>query len=77
MSGRTPTLAFVHGAFAESASWYPVIERLASDATSPEPRSFSDVVAIANPLRSLTTDAAYVRDALRAWIRDGAVNDCP
>ena len=28
MSDQKPTVALVHGAFAESASWNPVIERL-------------------------------------------------
>ena len=51
-----PTIALVHGAFAESASWNPVIERLHA-------RSL-DVVAIGNPLRSLSGDAAYVRDII-------------
>ncbi|WP_350347691.1 alpha/beta hydrolase [Agromyces sp. G08B096] len=51
-----PTVVLVHGAFAESASWNGVIERLyAQGITS---------VAVANPLRSLAGDAAYVRDVL-------------
>jgi pimeloyl-ACP methyl ester carboxylesterase len=53
-----PTIVLVHGAFAESASWHGVIERL-------HDRSL-DVVAVANPLRGLTGDAAYVRDVLAA-----------
>ena len=51
-----PTIVLVHGAFAESASWNGVVERLHT-------RSL-DVVAVANPLRSLTGDAAYVRDVI-------------
>lgn len=51
-----PTVVLVHGAFAESASWNGVIERL-------QARSL-DVVAVANPLRSLSGDAAYVRDVI-------------
>jgi pimeloyl-ACP methyl ester carboxylesterase len=51
-----PTIALVHGAFAESASWNPVIERLQARGL--------DAVAIGNPLRSLSTDGAYVRDAI-------------
>jgi pimeloyl-ACP methyl ester carboxylesterase len=51
-----PTVVLVHGAFAESASWSGVVERLRE-------RSL-DVVAVANPLRSLPGDAAYVRDVL-------------
>lgn len=56
MSDQKPTIALVHGAFAESASWNPVIERLQARGL--------DAVAIGNPLRSLTTDGAYVRDAI-------------
>jgi pimeloyl-ACP methyl ester carboxylesterase len=56
MSEHTPTIALVHGAFAESASWNPVIARLRAHG--------HDVVAIGNPLRSVTTDAAYVRDVI-------------
>jgi pimeloyl-ACP methyl ester carboxylesterase len=56
MSDQKPTIALVHGAFAESASWNPVIERLQARGL--------DTVAIGNPLRSLTTDGAYVRDAI-------------
>jgi pimeloyl-ACP methyl ester carboxylesterase len=50
------TVVLVHGAFAESASWNGVVERL-------QARSV-DVVAVANPLRGLAGDAAYVRDVL-------------
>ncbi|NMO51655.1 alpha/beta hydrolase [Actinoplanes sp. TBRC 11911] len=49
-----PTVVLVHGAFAESASWNGVIEKLGD----------VDVVAVANPLRSLDGDAAYVRDVI-------------
>lgn len=56
MSDRHPTVVLVHGAFAESASWNGVIERLyAQGITS---------VAVANPLRSLAGDAAYLRDVI-------------
>ncbi|MFC3499521.1 alpha/beta fold hydrolase [Micromonospora krabiensis] len=55
MSDRQPTIVLVHGAFAESASWNGVIERLGAA---------YDVVAAANPLRSLAGDAAYVRDVM-------------
>jgi pimeloyl-ACP methyl ester carboxylesterase len=50
------TLLLVHGAFAESASWNGVAERLTA--------AGHDVVAVANPLRSLAGDAAYVRDVI-------------
>jgi pimeloyl-ACP methyl ester carboxylesterase len=56
MSDQTPTIALVHGAFAESASWNLVIERLRSQGFT--------TVAIANPLRSLPGDAAYVSDVV-------------
>jgi pimeloyl-ACP methyl ester carboxylesterase len=50
------TVLLVHGAFAESASWNGVVERLTA--------AGHDVVAVANPLRSLAGDAAYVRDVI-------------
>jgi pimeloyl-ACP methyl ester carboxylesterase len=56
MSDRTPTIVLVHGAFAESASWNPVVEILHARGL--------DVVAAANPLRSVAGDAAYVRDVV-------------
>ncbi|WP_426571304.1 alpha/beta fold hydrolase [Aquihabitans sp. McL0605] len=66
MSDPTSTVVLVHGAFAESSSWNPVIERLVH-----HPRLVGvsghgpcDVVAVANPLRSLAGDAAYVRDVV-------------
>jgi pimeloyl-ACP methyl ester carboxylesterase len=52
------TVVLVHGAFAESASWNGVVERLGA--------AGHDVVAVANPLRSLAGDAAYVRDVITA-----------
>jgi pimeloyl-ACP methyl ester carboxylesterase len=48
------TIVLVHGAFAESASWDRVIEAL-HGAGHP-------VIAAANPLRGLTSDAAAVSD---------------
>ncbi|MDF2509655.1 MAG: alpha/beta hydrolase, partial [Microbacterium sp.] len=56
MSIEKPTIVLVHGAFAESASWNAVISRLQSHGVT--------VVAIANPLRSLAVDAAYVSDVI-------------
>jgi pimeloyl-ACP methyl ester carboxylesterase len=50
------TVLLVHGAFAESASWNGVAERLSA--------AGHDVVAVANPLRSLAGDAAYLRDVI-------------
>jgi pimeloyl-ACP methyl ester carboxylesterase len=52
----TPTVVLVHGAFADSSSWNAVIAHLRSQMVP--------VVAAANPLRSVTGDAAYVRDVL-------------
>jgi pimeloyl-ACP methyl ester carboxylesterase len=56
MSKSTLTVVLVHGAFAESASWNGVVERLHSRSV--------DVVAAANPLRSVTIDAAALRDVI-------------
>ena len=44
-----PTIVLVHGAFAESASWDGVVDRLQAAGHA--------VVAAANPLRGLATDA--------------------
>jgi pimeloyl-ACP methyl ester carboxylesterase len=52
-----PTIVLVHGAFAESASWSPVIDALAGTGHT--------VIAAANPLRDLTDDAACVTDLVR------------
>ena len=52
----TPTVVLVHGAFAESASWNGVIKRLHEKSVLS--------VAVANPLRSLSGDAAYLRDVI-------------
>ena len=69
MSTQQPTIVLVHGAFAESASWNPVIDRLYHHGTAMvagHHHHFRDVVTVANPLRSLTGDAEYVRDVLRS-----------
>jgi pimeloyl-ACP methyl ester carboxylesterase len=47
-----PTVVLVHGAFADSSSWNGVIEKLEADGYP--------VIAAANPLRGLASDAAYV-----------------
>lgn len=52
-----PTVVLVHGAFADAASWNGVIERL-QHADVP-------VLAVANPLRGLTHDTAYVAAVVR------------
>jgi pimeloyl-ACP methyl ester carboxylesterase len=51
------TIILVHGAFAESSSWDGVIDPLAADGHT--------VIAAANPLRSLATDAAALTDLVR------------
>ena len=51
-----PTVVLVHGAFAESASWNGVIAELRA-------RGYT-VLAIANPLRGLQHDAAYLRSVI-------------
>jgi pimeloyl-ACP methyl ester carboxylesterase len=56
MTQGKPTVVLVHGAFAESASWNGVIQRLQAKSLH--------VVAAANPLRSVAGDAAYVRDVI-------------
>ena len=53
-----PTIVLIHGAFAESASWDAVIDRLLD--------SGYPVVAAPNPLRSLSGDAASVANVVRA-----------
>jgi pimeloyl-ACP methyl ester carboxylesterase len=52
-----PTIILVHGAFAESASWDGVIDPLLD--------SGHPVIAAANPLRDLATDAASIADLVR------------
>ena len=49
-----PTIVLVHGAFADSSSWDAVVGILEKDGY--------DVVAAANPLRSVKSDARYVDD---------------
>jgi pimeloyl-ACP methyl ester carboxylesterase len=51
-----PTIVLVHGAFAESASWNEVTQRLLTDGYP--------VIAAPNPLRSLSGDAAVVSSIL-------------
>ncbi|WP_433280281.1 alpha/beta fold hydrolase [Pseudonocardia xinjiangensis] len=56
MSEAKPTIVLVHGAFADSSSWYGVVPRLhAAD---------HHVHAAANPLRTLDGDAEYVESVL-------------
>lgn len=51
-----PTVVLVHGAFADSSSWNGVIGELKDDGYP--------VIAVANPLRGLHSDAEYVRSVL-------------
>ncbi|MEV6177210.1 alpha/beta fold hydrolase [Streptomyces sp. NPDC052016] len=53
---RKPTVVLVHGAFADSTSWNGVVKKLK--------RAGYPVVAAANPLRGLSSDAAYVKNLL-------------
>jgi pimeloyl-ACP methyl ester carboxylesterase len=55
-SAKKPTVVLVHGAFADSSSWNGVIKKLQRDGYP--------VVAAANPLRGLHSDAQYVRTVL-------------
>ncbi|MGY1707521.1 alpha/beta fold hydrolase [Geodermatophilus sp. SYSU D00697] len=55
-AGARPTVVLVHGAFADSSSWNGVIARLRQDGCP--------VVGVANPLRSLRSDAEFLRDVL-------------
>jgi pimeloyl-ACP methyl ester carboxylesterase len=54
----TPTIVVVHGAVAESASWNGVIAPLVA--------AGHRVIAAANPLRGLTSDAGAVSDLVRS-----------
>ena len=53
MTEHKPTIVLVHGAFADASSWNGVVQKLQAHDYR--------VIAAANPLRGLTTDAAYVR----------------
>ncbi|MBE9182267.1 alpha/beta hydrolase [Oculatella sp. LEGE 06141] len=52
-----PTIVFVHGAFADSSSWNGVLPRLVTKGYP--------TVAVANPLRSVKSDADYIASALK------------
>ncbi len=53
-----PTIVLVHGAFADSSSWNGVIAILEKDGFP--------VVAVANPLRGVRSDARYVADIVNS-----------
>ena len=56
-SGSRPTVALVHGAFADSSGWNDVVAHLLAEGVA--------VRAISNPLRGISRDTAYVASALR------------
>lgn len=53
---ESPTVALIHGAFADAGSWAAVTELLLAEGVK--------VQAFVNPLRGLATDSAYVASAL-------------
>ena len=53
---ESPTVALIHGAFADAGSWAAVTERLLSAGVK--------VAAPANPLRGLASDSAYVASVI-------------
>ncbi|WP_448608689.1 alpha/beta fold hydrolase [Geodermatophilus sp. URMC 60] len=55
-TGSGPTVALVHGAFADSSGWNDVVAQLQAAGVA--------VRAVPNPLRGLSHDAAYVASAL-------------
>ena len=55
--GIKPTIVLVHGAFAESSSWNGVVSQLLEKGYP--------VVAVANPLRGVKSDADYVAGVVR------------
>ncbi|RMI29021.1 alpha/beta fold hydrolase [Nocardia stercoris] len=52
-----PTVVLVHGAWADAAGWTPVVEKLQA--------AGYPVVAPPNPLRGLTSDAAYIHSVVQ------------
>jgi pimeloyl-ACP methyl ester carboxylesterase len=55
-ANASPTVALVHGAFADSSSWNGVVERLLAAGIP--------AVGVSNPLRGIARDAAYVASAI-------------
>jgi pimeloyl-ACP methyl ester carboxylesterase len=55
-SSPKPTVVLVHGAFADASGWNDEIQRLHNDGYP--------VLAPANPLRGIASDAAYIRSVL-------------
>jgi pimeloyl-ACP methyl ester carboxylesterase len=58
MERGNPTVVLVHGAFADSSGFTPIIKRLVADGYP--------VIAAANPLRGLSFDAAQLRALLES-----------
>jgi len=56
VAGAGPTVALVHGAFADSTGWTGVIDLLTAAGVRAQ--------AVSNPLRGIASDAAYVASAL-------------
>ncbi len=56
-----PTIVLLHGAWADSSSWRSVVKRLRHDGFT--------VHAPANPLRSLSSDSAYISSFLAAGVK--------
>jgi pimeloyl-ACP methyl ester carboxylesterase len=54
--GSGPTVALVHGAFADASCWNGVVERLQADGVQ--------VTAPPNPLRGISIDSAYIASYL-------------
>jgi len=57
-NGQRVTIVLVHGAFAGSSSWNGVVQRLVAKGYP--------VIAVANPLRSIKGDAAYVASLIKS-----------
>ena len=56
-AGSRPTVALVHGAFADSSGWNDVVGQLRAAGIAAQ--------AISNPLRGISADAAYVASAFQ------------
>ncbi|MFF4198964.1 alpha/beta fold hydrolase [Nonomuraea sp. NPDC050227] len=54
-----PTVVLVHGGFADASGWNGVIDRLRKD-------GYTKIIAPANPLRGLPTDAPYLASVLKS-----------
>src|SRR5688572_28754526 len=62
--GSTPTVLLVHGAFGDGSGWAGVVTQLRL-------AGLDDVIATANPLRSLACDSVYLTSV--AALVDGPV----